>query len=153
MEQSCFCSGLGRRRLFRWFNCCIQVWRAQPDDTLPSLCCLPTMVRSMSYPCLKNMMSAAFQNDGMGPFPCWIFWDAFDGIRAMDGYSWKQYWNYVRRQVYVMDTYSNRVNRQINHAMMFLHSYLSLAFTVPATLGKSLWKARSLDSLQNMISW
>lgn len=52
-------------------------------------------------------------------------------------YSWAQYWNYLRRQVYVMDTYSSPLNRRVNHTMMFLHSYLSLAFTVPATTGLS----------------
>jgi hypothetical protein len=52
-----------------------------------------------------------------------------------EDYSWGQYWNYLRRQVYVMDTYCSPLNRQINHTMMLLHSYLSLAFVMPAITG------------------
>lgn len=34
-----------------------------------------------------------------------------------------------------MDTYRSPLNKRINHAMLMLHSYLSLAFTLPATTG------------------
>lgn len=54
----------------------------------------------------------------------------------LDGeYDAARYWNYLRRQVYVMDTYASPLNRQINHAFMVIHSYLSLAFVLPLTTG------------------
>lgn len=51
-------------------------------------------------------------------------------------YSWGQYWNYLRRQLYVLDTYSNRHNRLLNHTMMWVHSWASLAFAAPVLLGE-----------------
>lgn len=48
-------------------------------------------------------------------------------------FSWRHYWNYLRRQLFVMDTWAGDTNRRINHTMMVAHSYLSWAFTVPAT--------------------
>ena len=42
-----------------------------------------------------------------------------------------QFWNYLRRQLYVMDTYCNAHNRSLNHTMLALHSYLSWAFILP----------------------
>ena len=50
-------------------------------------------------------------------------------------YTWKQYWNYLRRQLYVMDTYATNSNKHINHSLMVIHSYLSWAVVVPATTG------------------
>ncbi|KAK9804057.1 hypothetical protein WJX73_000030 [Symbiochloris irregularis] len=44
---------------------------------------------------------------------------------------WRRYWNYLRRQLYVMDTYTSPHNRALNHTMMALHTYLSLAFVIP----------------------
>ena len=38
-----------------------------------------------------------------------------------------QWWNYVRRQLFVMDTYANAWNRRVNHGMLFVLTYLSLA--------------------------
>ena len=35
-----------------------------------------------------------------------------------------------------MDTYNGPLNRRINHFMMLIHSYLSLAFVLPAVTGK-----------------
>lgn len=32
--------------------------------------------------------------------------------------SWRQFWNYMRRQIYVLDTYSGLHNRRVNHGMM-----------------------------------
>lgn len=46
----------------------------------------------------------------------------------------KQCWNYLRRQLYVMDTYCNAHNRTLNHTMLALHSYLSWAFILPLFL-------------------
>ena len=51
-------------------------------------------------------------------------------------FSWRRYWNYLRRQLFVMDTWAGATNRRINHTMMAAHSYLSWAFTVPATTGR-----------------
>ncbi|KAK9803983.1 hypothetical protein WJX72_010372 [[Myrmecia] bisecta] len=45
----------------------------------------------------------------------------------------RRYWNYLRRQLYVMDTYASPLNRRINHSMMVVHAYLSWAFVLPAT--------------------
>jgi hypothetical protein len=42
----------------------------------------------------------------------------------------RQWWNYVRRQLFVMDTYANEWNRNVNHGMLFVLTYLSLATTV-----------------------
>ena len=41
-----------------------------------------------------------------------------------------RWWNYLRRQLFVMDTYANDWNRRVNHGMLFVLSYLSLATTV-----------------------
>lgn len=62
-------------------------------------------------------------------------------------YSWKQYWNYLRRQLYVMDTYASCSNKRINHALMLIHCYLSWAVVFPITsvvLRLSLWVAELL---------
>ncbi|CAK0746217.1 hypothetical protein CVIRNUC_001675 [Coccomyxa viridis] len=45
-----------------------------------------------------------------------------------------QFWNYLRRQLYVMDTYCNAHNRALNHTMLALHSYLSWSFILPLVL-------------------
>lgn len=49
--------------------------------------------------------------------------------------TWSQYWNYLHRQLYVMDTYCNDANKRLNHTMMALHPYLSLAFVIPTLTG------------------
>jgi hypothetical protein len=41
-----------------------------------------------------------------------------------------RYWNYLRRQLFVLDTYYNDSNRVANHTLMALHSYGSAVFTV-----------------------
>ena len=46
----------------------------------------------------------------------------------------QQFWNYLRRQLYVMDTYCNAHNKRLNHTMLALHSYLSWAFIIPVIL-------------------
>ena len=46
----------------------------------------------------------------------------------------QQFWNYLRRQLYVMDTYCNAHNKHLNHTMLALHSYLSWAFIIPVIL-------------------
>lgn len=45
--------------------------------------------------------------------------------------SWRQYFNYLHRQLYVLDTYTNRHNRTINHTMMGVHSWASISFVAP----------------------
>ncbi|BDA40970.1 hypothetical protein COCOBI_01-6250 [Coccomyxa sp. Obi] len=45
-----------------------------------------------------------------------------------------RFWNYLRRQLYVMDTYANSHNEHLNHAMLALHCYLSWAFVAPAAI-------------------
>ena len=53
----------------------------------------------------------------------------------LDGaYSPARYWNYLRRQLYVMDTYACAAGRRTNHTMLALHACLSWAFVAPAVL-------------------
>lgn len=58
--------------------------------------------------------------------------------------SWHRYWNYLRRQLFVMDTYVSLRNRQTNHTMMALHSYMSLAVIIPVCTGDATFKAFKL---------
>ena len=51
--------------------------------------------------------------------------------------SLQRYWNYLRRQLYVMDTYVTPHNRLVNHTMLALHTYLSWAFVLPCLTGAS----------------
>ena len=51
--------------------------------------------------------------------------------------SLERYWNYLRRQLYVMDTYVTPRNRLVNHSMLGLHTYLSWAFVLPCLTGAS----------------
>jgi len=46
-------------------------------------------------------------------------------------YSLFRYWNYLRRQLVVLDTYASDHNRRTNHVMAVLHCYFSWAFVVP----------------------
>ena len=59
------------------------------------------------------------------------------------GITWGQWWNYLRRQLFVMDTYSSPANARLNHAMLALHAYLSsallAAFLLGAGFGFSVW--------------
>jgi hypothetical protein len=43
-----------------------------------------------------------------------------------------RYWNYLRRQLFVLDTYYSPTNRTTNHTMMLLHSYGSAVFAAAA---------------------
>ena len=53
----------------------------------------------------------------------------------LDGaYTPARYWNYLCRQLYVMDTYACAAARRTNHAMLMLHACLSWAFVAPAVL-------------------
>lgn len=55
--------------------------------------------------------------------------------RLQAHYCWSEYWNYLRRQLYVMDTYATSSNKRTNHTLMIIHSYLSWAIIMPATTG------------------
>ena len=57
-------------------------------------------------------------------FPQWLDAD----------YSGRKYWNYLRRQLVVLDTYTSDHNRRTNHVMAVLHCYFSWAFVVPVLL-------------------
>ncbi|GAB4823475.1 hypothetical protein N2152v2_010521 [Parachlorella kessleri] len=56
-------------------------------------------------------------------FPQWVDGD----------YTPRRWWNYLRRQLYVLDTYSNAHNRRTNHIMALLHCYGSWGWVIPAT--------------------
>ena len=51
--------------------------------------------------------------------------------------SLRRYWNYLRRQLYVMDTYSSAHNRRVNHGMLLLHPLLSWGFVIPTVTGET----------------
>lgn len=66
----------------------------------------------------------------------------------------RQYWNYLRRQLFVLDTYSNDHNRRTNHIMALLHCYGSWSFTIPAATTCAwavLWGAELLRQALNML--
>ncbi len=56
--------------------------------------------------------------------------------RLEQQHSWGQYWNYLRRQLFVLDTYSNHYNRTLNWGMMAFHSWASAAFALPVIMGE-----------------
>lgn len=43
----------------------------------------------------------------------------------------RRYWNYLRRQLFVLDTYSSSHNRRTNHSLALLHCYGSWSFVLP----------------------
>lgn len=47
------------------------------------------------------------------------------------------YWNYLWRQLFVMDTYASAHNRRVNHTMLALHCYLSWAIVLPLLTGEA----------------
>ncbi|KAI8469454.1 MAG: hypothetical protein J3K34DRAFT_522121 [Monoraphidium minutum] len=52
------------------------------------------------------------------------------------GGGWRGYWNYLRRQLFVLDTYRGAHNRRLNYTLMAAHSWASFAVAVslPAAL-------------------
>ncbi|GAX79525.1 hypothetical protein CEUSTIGMA_g6966.t1 [Chlamydomonas eustigma] len=50
-------------------------------------------------------------------------------------YSWRQYWNYLRRQLYVLDTYANSHNRSVNLLLASLHTWASTSAILPVIAG------------------
>ena len=55
-------------------------------------------------------------------------------IRLDKDCSLGKFWNYLRRQLCVMDTYASEFNRRLNHGMLALHCYLSWALVAPAAI-------------------
>jgi hypothetical protein len=55
--------------------------------------------------------------------------------RIEGSYSPRRYWNYLRRQLYVMDTYANPHNRATNHGLAAFHAFASWGVVLPATTG------------------
>jgi hypothetical protein len=69
--------------------------------------------------------------------------------RRLDrAYTLGRYWNYLRRQLYVMDTYACAAAARTNHTMLALHSYLSWAFVAPALLAGLRGAAQAAALLQ-----
>ena len=57
-------------------------------------------------------------------------------LRRLDAQlTWRQYFNYLHRQLYVLDTYATNHNRRVNHSMMLLHAWASSAAVLPTLLG------------------
>lgn len=57
----------------------------------------------------------------------------------VDGdYTLRRWWNYLRRQLYVLDTYSNDHNRRTNYLLALIFVYSWLAFVLPFTTGAPL---------------
>lgn len=48
--------------------------------------------------------------------------------------TWPQAWNYMRRQLYVLDTYAGAHNRRINHALLAASVYGAAALLAPLAL-------------------
>ncbi|GIL68483.1 hypothetical protein Vafri_21752 [Volvox africanus] len=46
--------------------------------------------------------------------------------------TWAAWLNYLHRQLFVLDTYTNEHNRKTNHTMMWLHSILSWLLVLPS---------------------
>ncbi|KAK7272731.1 hypothetical protein RJT34_29532 [Clitoria ternatea] len=42
-----------------------------------------------------------------------------------------RYWNYLRKQTFVLESYVTKVNKIMNRALFFVHIYLSWGFVVP----------------------
>lgn len=61
------------------------------------------------------------------------------------------YWNYLRRQLFVMDTYASAHNQRVNHTMLALHCYLSWAIVIPLFTGEI--RALSLSLLARTCGW
>lgn len=55
--------------------------------------------------------------------------------RLEQRYSWAQYWNYLRRQLFVLDTYATSHNRALNLVMAAVHAWASSAAAAPVLAG------------------
>eukprot|EP00850_Spirogloea_muscicola_P013057 SM000087S23339 [mRNA] locus=s87:49953:54292:- [translate_table: standard] len=45
--------------------------------------------------------------------------------------TWERYWNYLRRQIFVLETYSSLYNRVLNRLLFLVHCYLSWGLVIP----------------------
>lgn len=50
--------------------------------------------------------------------------------------TWRQWLNYLHRQLFVLDTYAGAHNRSTNHTLMALHSLLSWLLVLPSLAGE-----------------
>lgn len=48
--------------------------------------------------------------------------------------TWSQYWNYTKRQVFVLDTYVSSWHKRLNHMLVGIHVYLSSFFVAAMAL-------------------
>ena len=62
--------------------------------------------------------------------------------RLEGGWGLRQWWNYLRRQLCVLDTYYNAHNRRTNHVMAVFHCWASLGFVLPLTTGAGATEGR-----------
>lgn len=60
-------------------------------------------------------------------------------MRIEERCSWSELWNYIHRQMYVLDTYADESNRKINHTMLRWQAYLSAATIWPLFLSFLAW--------------
>lgn len=60
-------------------------------------------------------------------------------MRIEEQCSWWEVWNYIHRQMYVLDTYADESNRKINHAMLRWQAYLSAATIWPLFISIVVW--------------
>uniref|UniRef100_A0A7S3VJX6 ceramide glucosyltransferase n=1 Tax=Dunaliella tertiolecta TaxID=3047 RepID=A0A7S3VJX6_DUNTE len=67
--------------------------------------------------------------------------------------SWSKYWNYLRRQLFVLDTYANSHNRLVNYTMAAVSTYFCVAFCAAAALVAFSGLQLALCALQSWKSW
>lgn len=103
---------------------------------------MPPRVRSQAWPGTQAWSEGGYSDDLIVASSCGehglpiacpssaIFPQLLDG-----DVSARRYWNYLRRQLYVMDTYVSAHNRRVNHGMLLLHPLLSWGFVIPALAG------------------
>jgi len=66
-------------------------------------------------------------------------------LDASEWGSFARYWNYCRRQVFVLDTYCSPFERGVNHMLMAIHAYLSLGFLGAVATNAAALVAASLE--------
>ena len=66
-------------------------------------------------------------------------------VRLDPSCSWQTFWNFLHRQMYVLDTYITRKNKRINHALAAAHFIVSCALALPIPTGEA------VESSQNVV--
>lgn len=56
-------------------------------------------------------------------------------VRRLGSATFHDHWNYMRRQVFVLDTYRNGAGRTLNHTMLGLLVFLGLTLSFPVVAG------------------